>query len=131
MARETKYRAWDTELSVMHHAVECGVDTGVQWSFGDLLISSRFSLVMQFTGLRDKNGKEIYEGDVLQYKDVAYSFDTEDEIMVEVVRWGDEQAAWMLVCPWSGEMQTAWDGVDPKKSEVIGNIHENPELIEQ
>jgi hypothetical protein len=66
----------------------------------------------QFTGLLDKNGKEIYSEDIMKHHD----FDSPVK-----VNWADA-GYWTL---------SGWDFMrtDPTKGEVIGNIHENPELL--
>ena len=77
--------------------------------------------LMQYTGLHDKYGKEIYEGDILKidWDDGRYP----EHIIEKAVYWDDDDACWQL-----GE------GGSPKKDaknhmEVIGNIYENPELL--
>lgn len=81
----------------------------------------------QFTGLKDKNGKEIYEGDIIQ--NVEYK-------NIWVVAWDDKHAKF-------GYQYTTGILIDERCSlgkckhsenieyEIIGNIHQNPELMEQ
>ena len=80
------------------------------------------SILMQYTGLKDKNGKEIYEGDIVK----TY----ESNIICEVIfsegamfmlRWNDKK--------W-GNNEYHHYGVGAFILEVIGNIYENPELLE-
>ena len=90
--------------------------------------------IMQYTGLKDKNGKEIYEGDILQFSDkwewyrYQYSFSkTREEIEqlpygCGVVTWNDRDGAWEHIGGTSDLHQYL---------EIIGNIYENPELIEK
>ena len=75
--------------------------------------------LMQFTGLHDKNGKDIYEGDVLD--------DGQDKPVV--VDWNVKFASFCLLK--KGWLFPHWFGesCNPEDCEVIGNIHENPELI--
>ena len=64
----------------------------------------------QFTGLKDKNGKEIYEGDII----TSYMFHNNEPYMVEL-----DDIFWQI-----GEGLIAEEYV-----EILGNIHENPELL--
>jgi hypothetical protein len=70
--------------------------------------------VMQFTGLRDRTGKEVYEGDVLRvdFRDPGYK-----PINV-VVEWNNDDVCWYVGAP--GQYLT-----------VIGNVYEHPELLSQ
>lgn len=62
-----KFRAWDKENKVLHYNAECvydfmnGTPPLMHYSFGDLLDDNNF-IIEQCTGLKDKNGKLIYDG---------------------------------------------------------------------
>ena len=79
----------------------------------------------QFTGLHDKTGKEIYEGDILAYK---WEDRDGDEIVNHVIKWDNGR---FLMCPIKSVVRTWNIHLHPydEESEVIGNIYENPELI--
>lgn len=102
---EIKFRAWDTLGKDMMYDVAV-MPTDVR---------SKTLSHMQFTGLRDKNGKEIYEGD----------FVTNGGIKAEV-KYAVGCTGFVLRAD-KGYMLgplTNWENI-----EVVGNIHENPELL--
>lgn len=87
--------------------------------------------VMQFTGEIDKNGKEIYEGDIVKITNTL-----EQVSLITTVQF--EQAAFMVECEGVyGDGDYAYTSIgiasadDDIEVEVIGNIHENPELKEK
>lgn len=124
--REIKFRAWDKEKKEMREV------TGINWydeyiwvdetpMSGDKLpIES--TPIMQFTGLLDKNGKEIYESDLLK---------------IDMEKFGVSDAVYQVI--WDTDGWALKDLSDPDlpsyifhdkdRQEVIGNIYENPDLI--
>lgn len=84
--------------------------------------------VGQFTGLHDKNGKEIYEGDIIR------SFDSKGEPIIHYIQYDDEEAGFVAVLKGSakgdfGYGRCCQQWITECEKEVIGNIHDNPELL--
>jgi hypothetical protein len=106
MTRPIKFRAWDGKKIVPVYSVE--FESG---AYGTGPTGERYDTLMQFTGLLDKNGKEIYEGDVV----VGRGRPCEVEY--------DGGGFTPFAIP-------AWEcTLEPSEVEVIGNIYENPNLI--
>ena len=125
--REIKFRAWDKdEKKMLYHDTmwasigggENNEDNFVRVGINTLVPDA---ILMQYTGLHDKNGKEIYEGDVVK-------FITEFTPRIGTVEWDDEYSRFAVA------YKTAWidfEGINKgeKGIEVIGNIYENHELL--
>lgn len=116
--REIKFRLWLGGQFTYWGFVEPG-------SFAGLTSSNVESLTMdemrerseQFTGLHDKNGKEIYEGDVVRHPNGVHP-----------VVWDDSLASWQM--RFSDYVPDQEEGsISYQDVQVIGNIHENPELL--
>ncbi len=126
--REIKFRAWNKKNKVMRvlcdtfYWIQIGVDRLFKSELSffatsgypkkELLASTiDGDIFMQYTGLKDKNGKEIYEGDIV----LCSRHDGEDmhEIVIEDIR----------------QLPQFMFGSNLDWREVIGNIYENPELI--
>ena len=82
-------------------------------------------ILMQSTGLRDKNDKEIFEGDILACK-------TDDEVINLNVFWDEEHALFMFESKKYNEQEPLAELVENNTYpfEIIGNVYENPELLE-
>ncbi|ATH93202.1 hypothetical protein ACH95_14140 [Bacillus glycinifermentans] len=88
--------------------------------------SDEYELISRdlFTGLKDVNVREIYEGDVVKFKSVYY----ENKIMKAVVKFKDSLGAFVFDM---GDDQGTWImNASMREIEVIGNIYENPDLLE-
>ena len=85
--------------------------------------------VGQFTGLTDKNGKKIFEGDICTYPDgwVDHAGDGVETFSVGVVTWYNEHPCFYLTNNIGVEWDEIWDTAG--EITVIGNIHDNPELL--
>ena len=86
------------------------------------------STVGQFTGLYDWNSKEIYEGDIIR------SFDSKGEPIIHYILYDNEEAGFVAVLKGSakgdfGYGRCCQQWITECEKEVIGNIHDNPELL--
>jgi uncharacterized phage protein (TIGR01671 family) len=84
-------------------------------------------VIEQYTGLKDKHGKEIYEGDIVSEE---FEYGGEKAKTIWQVRWCDDECAFELHYVSGFEVDDCWLVADDEENyKVIGNIHENPELI--
>jgi uncharacterized phage protein (TIGR01671 family) len=85
--------------------------------------------LMQFTGLKDKRGKEIWEGDILKMKEDICLIDNEE---IDVVIF--EKGMFKTNCDWDDGCYCIGNGIfldGDNYLEVVGNIFENPELLKK
>ena len=148
-----KYRAWDKEIKMMIEIslidFEKHVIRGTHWKFGETE-SIKFNDIslMQSTGLKDKNGREIFEGDILKFNDEWNEYCHEGYVdgsveginFVEVVR-GEacfefgktkypDSSLFILM---EDEHLNFKDFIKSEdfEFEINGNVYENPELLEE
>jgi hypothetical protein len=127
--REIKFRAWKPERKRMSEAFNLkdldGEDGGEIYT-GDMsfiqINHNPTVILMQYTGLKDKHGKEIYEGDIVKLY-------PSDKSGVQIL-WDEHIAGFGF------GNQTMADHLNFRKLatisyEVIGNVYENPELLEK
>jgi uncharacterized phage protein (TIGR01671 family) len=161
--REIRFRAWDTQgywvypkghpkrefIQKMYYDVEYVYDscegeyTPGARSFGHLLDDKRF-IVMQYTGLKDKNNKEIYEGDICEMiignREICVKANNGDlrgflvKIEIKYLTCGWIHLFPELTHPEDRKWCAFWDSHDEdfwdkNYFKVIGNIYENPELL--
>ena len=132
--RDIKFRAWGGVDVCMHYLVP-RKGAGSMGVLSDLVEEDDWK-VMQYTGLKDKNGKEIYEGDVCKYHDALadnYLIEGKNaEKVIGRVTWSEDRCRFQ-----AQEIKENHKGgyyIIKLESvldfEVIGNIYENPELLE-
>ena len=122
MGREIKFRAWDAIEKKMWVPI---IDTDgypcARHPITQIPVRMDGELldpVMQFTGLHDKNGKPIFEGDIVRIN----WLDRRYENVIDTVIWCDKNACFEFGA--GAKSEVSWS------HEVIGNIYENPELLE-
>ena len=119
MSREIKFRVWDKARKVWTSPL-LGMTTGnIHFDWSDRTLINGQVDIMQFTGLKDKNGVEIYEGDIARMDDG--SSDTYGVV------WDDKIMGWALDGRYGG--MRPWLADYAPDLTVIGNIYENPELL--
>ena len=141
--REIKFRAWDDYHKVMINPY-CELRNGAFWGEDTTNnpIYVKHEHVMQFVGLHDKNGKEIYESDIFRIEE---STDEEDMIFYVVIVWiqewcmfatlrvEDEYQAYLASGVKALDEPMFWtytlEDTNSRKHFLCGNIYENPELL--
>lgn len=122
MSREIKYRAWVKERQAYF------LVSNLFWGGGDTPLKVEISdngsyreyingevIIEQYTGLKDKNGKEIYEGNIIRlYGKILF------------IKWSENAFAFIA----KGEKEYYWLDKSKSECEIVGNVHENSQLLE-
>lgn len=117
MNREIKFRIIHNGKTYYWGYCEGGF-AGIPTSSNGLNLEKAKELSCQYTNLKDKNGKEIYEGDIIKEPHPNMGLD-----MVQSVEWDNKSGSFL---PFG---YTEWHTF-PHECEVVGNVYENPELLE-
>jgi uncharacterized phage protein (TIGR01671 family) len=117
MRRVNKYRAWDKETNTM---LDNEALKELAYNFDDESLE-----FMQYTGLKDKNERAICEGDIL----TNFGVTNDMKLRCLEIVWVDEYARFSAR-DHKANMNTSLMQYDAERCEVIGNIYENPQLLE-
>lgn len=133
--RDIKFRAWDCDNKKMSYSFldfsnieELGYALdGFEDYFGRSYFKDNPSFLMQYTGLKDRNGVDVYEGDIVEYNDgVKVNVIFKDGCFCGYDGYAaSSDEAYTLLVP----EETPFKSFD-FEIKVIGNIHENPEILE-
>ncbi|MCT1575675.1 YopX family protein [Oceanobacillus kimchii] len=148
--REIKVRAWDKESKKMREIDSIAFhgkgafDQSTQkiklinlWGYNvieekDVIVQRepKDVVLLEFTGLKDKNGKEIYEGDIIEFNNCDYqrtAGNLDDEIVLGEVEYSC--GAWGLKES-NGQLHDLYlTLINDEEAEIIGNIYEHPHLL--
>lgn len=123
-----KFRAWTEEGKVMYYDVYPFKDDTLLLSYDEIAfdeVPASDFILMQSTGMFDKNGKEIFEGDIVKYKSGCNTYAEEVAYDKNFGGFGVRDADANSIFTF-GELA---EDIDLYSLEVIGNIYQNPELL--
>ena len=158
MNERFKFRAWNLEKGIMHYDAEDTYDgiseNGIEHSNFSALLEDNEYIVMQCTGLKDKNGKLIYEGDIIKIptqcnKELHGNYSLQEVVWRNgywVISYISSETGYKLPRGWTaGFLHDYWSDEFEKEFmfcneemfckydtfEIIGNIYENKDLLKE
>ena len=140
--KKIKFRAWDKEIDNMFYNAQDTYDYGIfvgneecpEESFKSVIQNDNYVL-MQYIGLNDRQGQQIYEGDVVEIVDGPTLHPDNCYIGTKFKVFYNQESCSFMMQDIYDEDNTQYfdldlDGIPPKYLEVIGNIYENKKLLE-
>jgi uncharacterized phage protein (TIGR01671 family) len=106
MPRQIKFRLWDKGLNKMSYSSLHSISFDGKLQYGNADFSEYGAEIMQYTGLKDRHGIEIYEGDIVKFQSYGGHYEVKFEDGSFIPR-----------------------EIAIHKNEIIGNIYSNPELL--
>ena len=121
MNRKIAFRAWDKKNKVMINAIFVGLGKvyGMTKTFKPSKELENV-ILMQYTGVQDKTGRDIFEGDIIEW----VNWSNNESKLITIIAYEDDYAAFFF--------GNWYERSFPETSEealIIGNIYENPELL--
>ena len=139
--RKIKFRAWDKVQERYLYDVQRAYDTlsgCVKYENGenadydeqcfDGFLDDEQYIVEQYTGLKDVNGKEIYEGDIVEFFGANKKIKVKKEFGIIVYKTDRYGAGFNSIIQ---NKERGYGGINIAQDIVVGNVHENPELLEE
>lgn len=127
--REIKFKIWNLEKkqweNVLRWAISPEDGSVIDAHEPGVFTVAPFSYeIVQYTGLKDKNGKQIYEKDIIQW--INYTTINDGEKNITVIEYDDKDASFYIGGWYDRDFPDT-----SKEALILGNIYENPELLDK